>query len=99
MSYSGGFGHDPRHNAPRHNAPRNNAPRHNAPRHNEHSSRRSHANMERAMVRYEGPSGREPSERGKSPYDPRENYAHTERRSPHGYDRMQGNRDRGFPNE
>ena len=105
MSYSGGFGHAPRHSTPRYNTPRHNAPRQNAPRHNEGSSRRSHTNMERAMIRYEDPRGGEPSERGESrydpreDYDPRENYAHTERRRTHGYDRMQENRARGFPNE
>ena len=52
MSYSGGFGRAPRHKGPRHNAPR-----YNAPRHNEHSSRRSHANMERPMMQYEDPRG------------------------------------------
>ena len=39
--------------------------------------------MERAMIRYEGPRGGEPSERGASPYDPREEYPRTERRRTH----------------
>ena len=94
MSYSGGFGHAPRHPAAHHHAPR----------HNEHRSRRSHVNMERAMMQYEGPIGGEPSQRGTSPYDlheeyPREEYSRAQRRSAHGYNRMQENRAHRFPNE
>ena len=60
--------------------------------------------MERAMMRYEDPRGAGPSERGTSPYEPREEYpreehSRTQRRSTHGYDRMQENRARGFFNE